>query len=129
MRYAPAGEAALPGLRNKQRLARSAHGRVPDDRLGPQRPAAAAWTGSSSFSIMTFVLRPAARCATSVGSGHLPRREKAGTAFGGRAPGRSAGAAARAAGGRLTRLDGAPRHDAAAPGRTGDLNPAGPGLR
>ena len=48
---------------------------------------------------------------------------------GGRAQGHSAGAAAGAAGGRLTRLGGAPRHDAGAPGRTGDLNPAGPGLR
>jgi hypothetical protein len=51
------------------------------------------------------------------------------TASGGRAQGHSAGAAARAAAGRLTRLGGAPRHDAAAPGRTGDLNPAGLGLR
>ena len=59
----------------------------------------------------------------------LAEAGKAGTASGGRAQGHSAGAAARAAGGRLTRLDGAPRHDAAAPGRTGDLNPAGLGLR
>jgi len=69
------------------------------------------------------------RCAPAWVSGHLPRREKAGTAFSGRAQGRSAGGAARAAGGRLTGLDGAPWHDAAAPGRTGDLNPAGLGLR
>jgi hypothetical protein len=41
---------------------------------------------------------------------------------------RLVGAAARAADGRLTRLGGAPRHDAAAAGRTGDLNPAGLGL-
>jgi len=54
---------------------------------------------------------------------------KAGTASGGRVQGHSVGAAARAAGGRLTRLDGAPRHDAAAPGRMGDRNPAGLGLR
>ena len=53
----------------------------------------------------------------------------AGTASGGKVQGHSAGAAARAAGGRLTRLDGAPRHDAAAPGRMGDRNPAGLGLR
>ena len=59
----------------------------------------------------------------------LAEAGKAGTASGGRAQGHSAGAAAHAAAGRLTRLDGAPRHDAAAPGRTGDLNPAGPGLR
>jgi heme-degrading monooxygenase HmoA len=60
-----------------------------------------------------------------------PRDERflvTGTASGGRAQGRSA-AAARAAGGRLARLDGAPRHDAAAAGRTGDLHPAGLGLR
>jgi len=53
---------------------------------------------------------------------------KASTASGGRVQGHSAGGAARAAGGRLTRLDGAPRYDAAAPGRMGDLNPAGLGL-
>ena len=58
----------------------------------------------------------------------LAEAGKAGTASGGRAQGHSAGGAARAAGGRLTRLDGAPRHDAAAPGRMGDLNPAGLGL-
>ena len=51
-----------------------------------------------------------------------------GSAFGGRAQGRSAGAAAGAAGGRLTGLGRAPRHDAAGPGRMGDLHPAGLGL-
>jgi len=58
----------------------------------------------------------------------LAEAGKAGTASGGRVQGHSAGAA-RAAGGRLTRLDGAPRHDAAAPGRAGNLNPAGLGFR
>src|SRR6266699_2592854 len=35
----------------------------------------AGWTGSSPFTIMTFLLRPAASCETSVGSGRLPSRE------------------------------------------------------
>jgi len=92
----------------------------PDDARGPRL--------RSPHSSMTFLLRPAARCETSVGSGHLPRGESR-YSSGGRAHGRSAGAAARGAGGRLARLDGAPRHDAAAPSRSGDLHPAGLGLR
>lgn len=58
--YGTGTEEQLPGLRNQQRLARFAHGRELDDRLGPQRPAVAAWTGSSPFSIMTLRLR--SRC-------------------------------------------------------------------
>jgi hypothetical protein len=56
----PAPMNSCPVSGTSQRPARSAHGRKPDGRLGQQRPVAAASTGSSSFSSMTFLLRP--RC-------------------------------------------------------------------
>ncbi len=69
----------------------------------------------------------AAECA--LGFGPLVEGRKSRYSSWWQGTGRSVGAAARAVGGRLTRLDRAPRYDAAAPGRMGDLNPAGLGLR
>src|SRR5207249_4578641 len=90
----------------------------------PQAPAVGRRTIQPPTTI-TGAAPPAAR----PGTPPSPSRLCPGSAFGGRAQGRSVGAAAGAAGGRLTGLVRAPRHDAAAPGRMGDLHPAALGLR